>query len=124
MTSKSLCYCGHSQSYADCCGRYIDAGAYPRDPESLMRSRYSAYACKNLSYLKKTWHPDTCPELTQAQLEQTEWLELNVISSKNGLKKGFVEFEAYYKEGNGKACLKEHSMFVKVKGRWLYYSAQ
>lgn len=122
-TSSDACYCGQPEPYHTCCGRFLEAGAYPRDPETLMRSRFTAYHLQRLTYLIKTWHPDTCPALTTKHLEGTDWLQLQVIRSKGGLKKGWVEFIAHYVEEQGSpAQLHEISEFRKVKGRWVYYS--
>ncbi len=121
--STDACYCGQPEPYRTCCGRFLEAGAYPRDPETLMRSRFTAYCLQRLTYLTKTWHPDTCPALTAEHLEGTDWHRLQVIRSKAGLKKGWVEFIAHYVEEQGTAAqLHEISEFRKVKGRWVYYS--
>jgi|UPI0004911298 SEC-C motif-containing protein len=127
MSAASHCCCGRAQPYDACCGRFLDAGAYPRDPETLMRSRFTAYRLKRLGYLIKTWHSQTCPALTAEHLEGTDWQQLDVIRSKAGLKKGWVEFIAHYAEEQRQGQsnpeqLREISEFRKVKGRWVYYT--
>ena len=89
-----------------------------------MRSRYSAYVLCRIDYLTKTWHPDTCPTLVINELRQTQWLGLEVIAHRSGLKKATVEFNAYYQGVNGKACLHEVSLFKKQKQRWVYVNGQ
>ncbi|WGL16855.1 YchJ family metal-binding protein [Microbulbifer bruguierae] len=84
-----------------------------------MRSRYSAYVTGNLPYLRKTWHPDTCPELSPEELT-TQWSRLEVIRSKLGLKKSIVEFKAWYLEGDIEHALHEISLFKLHKKRWVY----
>lgn len=122
-TPSDACYCGQPEPYRTCCGRFLEAGAYPRDPETLMRSRFTAFHLQRLNYLVKTWHPDTCPALTHEHLEGTDWQRLQVIRGKAGLKKGWVEFIAHYVEEQGNpAQLHEISEFRKMKGRWVYYS--
>ncbi|MET0400998.1 MAG: YchJ family metal-binding protein, partial [Cystobacter sp.] len=44
--------------YRACCGRYHAGEAEAPDAEALMRSRYSAFALREVDYLWKTLHPD------------------------------------------------------------------
>ena len=55
------CPCGLGDDYASCCGR-LHAGAHAPTAESLMRSRYSAYAVGDAGYLLRTWHPSGARE--------------------------------------------------------------
>ena len=50
----SKCPCCSKLDYKACCGLYHNAYEMPKIPESLMRSRYSAYAMANIDYIKKT----------------------------------------------------------------------
>ncbi len=84
-----------------------------------MRSRYCAYVTGNLPYLKKSWHPDTCPELSEQDLH-TKWLRLDVIKAKKGLKRSIVEFKAWYQDGDKECALHEISLFKLHKKRWVY----
>ncbi|MEJ2041925.1 MAG: YchJ family protein [Reinekea sp.] len=124
MKNTDPCPCGSSQLYKNCCGRYLEAGAYPLDAESLMRSRYTAYTLNRTDYLKKTWHPDTCPALDTESLQSTRWLRLDVIQHKPGLKNAIVEFKAYYQTEQGEQAMHEVSTFKKLKNRWVYVDAQ
>jgi hypothetical protein len=54
------CPCGLGDDYASCCGR-LHAGAPAPTAESLMRSRYSAFAVGDVGYLLRTWHPSSRP---------------------------------------------------------------
>lgn len=84
-----------------------------------MRSRFSAYVTGNLKYLRKSWHPETCPELTPDDL-QTQWTRLEVVRTKPGLKKSVVEFKAWYLENDIEHALHEISLFKQYKKRWVY----
>ncbi len=57
MSSAPPCPCGSGRPYAACCERF-HAGAEPPDAESLMRSRFAAFARNELPYLFRTLHPD------------------------------------------------------------------
>ena len=54
------CPCGLGDGYESCCGR-LHAGAAAPTAESLMRSRYSAFAVRDAGYLLRTWHPSARP---------------------------------------------------------------
>ena len=84
-----------------------------------MRSRYSAFVTHNLPYLRKTWHPDTCPDLSPEDLH-TEWRRLEVVKSKQGLKKSIVEFKAWFVDDGEERALHEISLFKLHKKRWVY----
>ena len=117
----SPCPCGGS-TYADCC-QPLHGGIKPAsDAKALMRSRYSAFVLGLEDYLRKTWHPSTCPSDAIVSHEPTQWLELRVKNfspASDGLK-ATVEFIAIYKV-NGKAHrLHEISSFVFENNQWFY----
>ena len=71
MTAKP-CPCG-ATDYAACCGRY-HGGASAPDAESLMRSRYSAYALKLEAYLLATCTPaPALPRLISRRTTRSGW---------------------------------------------------
>lgn len=120
MKNSDNCLCGNTASFENCCGKYLEQGAYPITAEALMRSRYSAYVRHDKTYLIKTWHPNYCPELSETELKNTHWVRLDVIKTKSGLKRATVEFKAYYLKDQSETCLHEISIFKKIKNRWVY----
>ncbi|QIL88980.1 hypothetical protein FDY93_08970 [Microbulbifer harenosus] len=118
---SQLCHCCSGKPFAHCCGLYLSGQAYPNTAEALMRSRFSAYVTGNLPYLRKSWHPDTCPDLSADDLN-TDWCRLEVVKSKQGLKKSVVEFTAWFRngDGSGESALHEISLFKLYKKRWVY----
>jgi SEC-C motif-containing protein len=123
--SSAACPCGKPLKPAQCCGRYLGdfAGTPAPDAESLMRSRYCAFALLDADYLLATWHPSTRP----AQLEldpRTKWLGLEVRSRKQvDETHAEVEFVARFRPstGSGRAeRIHERSRFVMENGRWFY----
>ncbi len=124
MPITDLCPCCSKKPFLDCCGRFLALGAYPNTAEQLMRSRYTAYTLKDYTYLAKTWHPDYRPERLDEQSDTTQWLSLDIIKTKPGLKKSIVEFKAYYRTDNDEVCLHEVSLFKKLKNRWVYVQAE
>lgn len=124
---KPVCPCGragprgHALPLASCCGRYLGAGAQPApDPESLMRSRYTAFVLGDVPYLLGTWHPSTRP--ADLVLEPgTRWLGLEVRSQRwSGADHGEVCFVARSRLAGRGHRLQECSRFVRESGRWLY----
>lgn len=57
MPSAPPCPCTSGLRYRDCCARYHRGEAEPPDAEALMRSRYSAFAERQVEYLWRTLHP-------------------------------------------------------------------
>ena len=116
--------------YASCCGRWhegLSRGEHAPTPQTLMRSRYSAYALAQGSaaaprelhdYLMQTWHPSTAPG--DLELHPMKWTGLDVLHEEINGDAGVVEFVAHHKV-NGRAMkLHEVSRFVRENGAWRY----
>ena len=124
--TENACPCGQSAAFADCCGRYLEAGDSAPDAATLMRSRYTAYVLGREDYLRQTWHPDSRP--TAFDLDGTQnWLGLKVLRSEHGGEsddEGLVEFVARFKiDGRGHR-LHEISRFKRLDGRWFYLDGE
>lgn len=119
------CDCGRSGPYEHCCGRFhVSPEVWPADPESLMRSRYSAFVRDQRGYLLSTWHPSACPATIEPPEPGLKWLGLEVKSTRwDGGDEGVVHFVARYKIGGRAHRLEETSRFVREAGRWWYVSA-
>jgi SEC-C motif-containing protein len=57
-TASEPCPCGSAAAYATCCAPYHQGEREPADATALMRSRYAAFATKNVDYLWRTLHAD------------------------------------------------------------------
>lgn len=126
----SLCPCGGGPSgampYARCCGRFHAGPLHLQapDPESLMRSRYSAFVLDLRDYLMATWHPDHRPPVIEPPEPGLRWLGLQVTAAKlTAPDQGEVSFVARSKLGGRAHRLVERSGFVREGGRWLYTCA-
>lgn len=107
-----------------CCGRYLDHDTPAPDAESLMRSRYSAFALERPDYLLATWHASTRPaDLT---LEPgVKWLGLSVKDHRViDEAHAEVAFVARSRVGGRGQRLEERSRFVREGGRWLYVDGE
>lgn len=135
--SAAACACGgtHSRapavqaprSHAQCCGRYIDGGPLQvaPDAESLMRSRYTAYAREDADYLRATWHASRRPATLNFE-PGCKWLGLEVRDhTVLDDSHAEVEFVARMRSANGQASrLHERSRFVREDGRWYYVDGE
>ncbi len=125
--SADLCPCGRAASYADCCGRYHAGPLHllAPDPESLMRSRYSAFVKDVRAYLLATWHPSERPAEIEPPEDGLRWLGLEVKrAAVLGESRGEVEFVARCKVGGRAHRLHEISEFVREGDRWFYLKAR
>ena len=125
QTTLDLCPCGSGESFSDCCDRYISGALIAPTPESLMRSRYTAYTQNNIDYIKATIKgqalKDFDYEQSLAWAKMCDWDSLEVIaSSEPNEDEGLVEFKAFYRLGGIMKCLHENSQFKKIEGCWYY----
>lgn len=107
---------GESAAFEQCCGRWLAQQSAP-DPESLMRSRYSAFVREDAAYLLATWHPSTRPEtLSFTDDDHCTWLGLSIKKTSTNS----VEFVARYKIGGRAFRIHETSRFVLEQDHWFY----
>lgn len=122
MDENKRCPCGTGLTYGECCGKY-HAGQTAPTAETLMRSRFTAFATGDEAYLLRTWDPATRPESLSLENSPIRFYRLDVIDVVGGGvfdDEGEVEFEAFYK-GAEKASQRERSTFVRGADKaWLY----
>lgn len=96
--------------------------------ETLMRSRYSAFAKHQIDYLLKTHLGHEHDQQLKRELEdqRLNWIKLEIVHCVKGLakhSKGEVHFIAQALDPKGNIIeIKEKSQFVKKNGRWYYRS--
>ncbi|BFU60816.1 MULTISPECIES: YchJ family protein [Rodentibacter] len=123
--TTALCPCQSDRNYEDCCGVFHSHQALPETAEQLMRSRYSAYVLKNISYIVETTVPTQQPLLDIPLLsewaETTHWLGLQILKTETLTKiQSAVEFNAVFQGEEGEQSHQERSIFVKIDGRWYF----
>ncbi|GAB3373598.1 YchJ family protein [Azotobacter armeniacus] len=132
MTSNPMqarspsCPCGSGSRLDECCGRHL-AGVPAPSAESLMRSRYSAYALGDLDYLLQTTLAAQQAGLDREAIRtwslQSTWLGLKVerVELPAGQPKhAFVTFSARWHDASGEHAHRERSAFVQHDGRWYF----
>lgn len=126
--AKTTCPCGSGRQYADCCEPFHH-GATPDSPESLMRSRYSAYAKGLIDYvidttdpLGKAWDGDMTAWVDRIRKfsNKTTFDGVRILSTHVEGDAGVVRFHARLKAKSGDLSFTETSQFTRRDGRWLY----
>jgi SEC-C motif-containing protein len=118
---ETECYCGSQMKFNDCCNRYINGSEIAPTAESLMRSRYSAYATHNAGYLVATTHPSTRKHHNKKDIlewsQSNQWIKLEIIHSRDNK----VEFKAFYLDSQMQMQMHhEHSTFKVEDEKWFY----
>lgn len=125
--SQPPCPCGSGKPFAACCGPYL-AGERPAPTaESLMRSRYTAFARGDAAYLLATWHASTRPADLDLADDPVTWQRLDIRQTQAGGlddTHGEVAFTAHYLAGGQPGVLQENSRFVRENGQWYYVDGQ
>jgi SEC-C motif-containing protein len=131
MANNALCPCGTKKSYHKCCGIFHNGSQNPLSAEELMRSRYSAYALKNLTYIKNTMTGKAALGFSLPEAERHQnygsWLGLDVMNSLNDKKNpdhAFVEFRALHNFKGTMSVLHELSEFTRIEGCWFYIDGE
>lgn len=131
MQTNELCPCGSKKSYQECCADFHQEIRLPTCAEELMRSRYSAFALKNIDYINNTMTGPAAHRFNPEQAKQnqslTQWLGLDVINSTTDKKNpnhAFVEFRALHNTAGKISILQELSEFTKINNRWFYINGQ
>lgn len=130
LNNTTLCFCGSQLPFVECCEPFILEKAFPPTAEKLMRSRYSAFAVADSSYLMSSAHPTLRKQQNEEDIKswalENKWQKLEIISTKSGQpddEKGEVEFKAYYLDSEGIMQIHhERSTFLKEDDLWLYHS--
>lgn len=119
------CPCLSGLPYSECCEPLHRGSADAPTAEQLMRSRFSAFAVGDASYLLSSWHPSSRPATLELDPD-LRWYRLDIIDRTAGGpldSRGEVEFEAFWRSPESSGSQRERSTFVREGGRWSYVSA-
>jgi SEC-C motif-containing protein len=128
ISPNASCPCGSKNKYKKCCLIY-HKGSKPKTALLLMKSRYTAFAVGDSTYIVKTTHEDnpdftfdvkTWKEGIKNFTDATEFLGLEILEFIDGEEEAFVTFKASLSSGD----MTEKSLFLKVDGMWLYESGE
>jgi SEC-C motif-containing protein len=123
----NLCPCGSNLDYGSCCGPLIKGERAAETAEQLMRSRYSAYVKKEISYILTSLHPehraDYDEKSSRTWAERAQWHGIRILNTTKGGagdSEGQVEFTVSYTENGMKQEHHELSSFKKEGGAWYF----
>lgn len=125
------CPCNSSKTYNECCKIAHQNIQSIATAESLMRSRYSAFALANINYLQESHHSKTRPSNREKKeiliwAKSVQWIKLEVINTTKGRYTdliGTVEFKAFFMENGKIDIIHENSSFCKENNHWTYLKA-
>lgn len=119
------CKCGSGKSYKECCEPFIKGSALPQTAEELLRSRFVAYADKNVSYIEQTTHADKRSDFSledaQEWAETTQWDKLEILSTPSDTE---IEFIAWYTENGTPVRHQELSVFKREENQWFFFDSR
>lgn len=118
---QNKCYCGLEKIFQDCCEPIIKGIQKAPTAESLMRSRYSAYATHQADYLLESTHISERKYYSRSEIllwaTSNKWLQLEILKSTETI----VEFKAYFLDSKlQKQIHHELSTFKLENGSWFY----
>jgi len=118
----SRCPCTSGLTFGECCGPILDGTRPAPTAETLMRSRFTAFALGDVHHLRGTWHPSTRPATLELDPD-VRWYRLDVEGTAAGGPfddRGEVTFRAFHRSSDGRGVIAERSRFVRDDGRWVY----
>jgi len=119
----TACPCGSGRELDSCCGPIV-AGAAAPSAEALMRSRYTAFAQRNLDHIERTHAPEVRDVFNRAEAERiaadVEWLGLDVYGATENGDSGTVDFLVRFRRDGQDVQQYEQANFRREEGRWLY----
>ena len=130
LPDDARCPCGSGDVLGACCGPVLRGQRRAPTAEALMRSRYTAFAVRDLEHLLRSWHHSTAPareELAASLAEEVRWLRLEIHGTEAGgpfEDAGVVDFSAISKGPGGRSVQRERSRFVREDGAWLYLDGE
>jgi len=117
------CPCGTKQTFAQCCGPILAQQRPAANAELLMRSRFTAHVARDFPHLHRT-HLESSrePYVADPQAGGTDWTRLEIHTHDVGPQpdKAYVDFTAYYREGDAEKALHEKAEFQRIEGTWFY----
>eukprot|EP01029_Cantina_marsupialis_P005913 TRINITY_DN164121_c0_g1_i2.p2 TRINITY_DN164121_c0_g1~~TRINITY_DN164121_c0_g1_i2.p2 ORF type:complete len:138 (-),score=20.61 TRINITY_DN164121_c0_g1_i2:669-1082(-) len=132
ISGNAFCPCGSQKKFKKCC-RVFHYGQSPTNALELMKSRYSAYAANDSSYIINTTHRDNKDYTSDFDkwkdsihefFDHTEFKKLEVLDFIDGEDEAYVTFKATLFQGAIDISFTEKSRFLKANNIWLYHSGE
>jgi len=120
---NSPCPCGSGKKYKKCCGIY-HKGVNPKDPLTLMKSRFSAFAIGKIDYIIKTSTFQKDFDDLKSFSNSCEFKKLEILEFLDGSSEAYVIFRATIFCDTQDNSFTEKSRLIKKNGKWYYESGQ
>jgi len=120
------CPCGTGKTFAECCDPILTQKRPAETAEQLMRSRFTAHVAHDWAHLHRTHLPTSRePYVAGEEPQATDWTRLVIHAHEPGPRPdlAYVDFTAYFREGEKEQALLEKAEFQRVDGAWLYTRA-
>ncbi len=120
------CPCGSGKTFALCCEPILTQQRPAATAEELMRSRFTAHVARDYAHLHRTYAKTASePYEPGKDPAATAWTRLVIHAHDAGVRPdtSFVDFTAYYREGEQEHALHEKAEFHRINGAWLYTRA-
>ncbi len=117
------CPCGSGKTFALCCEPLLKQQRAAANAEELMRSRFSAHVAHDWQHLHRTYAKTAKePYVADDEAGGRNWTRLAIHSHEASTRPdtAFVDFTAYYREGEAEQALHEKAEFQRIDGAWLY----
>lgn len=119
----TLCACGSNLLYSDCCGPIIEGASAP-NAEALIRSRYTAFATRQLDHIERTHAPEIRADFNRAEAErmaeECDWQGLKITQVDEHGDKADISFVIHFRHENQDKYQLERAHFRKEQDQWLY----
>jgi SEC-C motif-containing protein len=123
MSTPDACPCGTGKPYTACCEPLLKQRRQASTAEELMRSRFTAHFRKDFAHVHRTFLETAKePYVPDPEQKGMAWTRLVIHSHEPGANAdaAFVDFTAYYQEGDKEQALHEKAAFKRIDGVWLY----
>ena len=117
------CPCGSGKKYKKCCGIY-HKGVNPKDPLTLMKSRFSAFAIGKIDYIIKTSTFQKDFDDLKSFSDNCSFKQLKILQVIEEEIEAFVTFEAIIFCQDQDNSFIEKSRFIKQNNKWYYESGE
>lgn len=122
------CYCGRTETFEKCCGKFIKGLETPKNAEELMRSRYAAYCTVSMDYIVATTDLqvrfDFDHKANEEWARNSKFHKLEILKAEEAGTKSIVEFKAYFNLDSSEHIHHEISTFRKTNGTWFFRAAR
>ena len=126
FASAAPCPCGSGKTFGQCCEPLLGQTRLAQTAGELMRSRFTAHVVRDYHHLHRTYlETAKRPFVEEADGGDVTWTRLVIHGEEAGPKPeiAYVDFTAYFKDGDVERPLHEKSEFTRLDGTWFYRRA-